>query len=83
MSNGNWHLRDRVRQTIATSSDVPVSYIEGVVDQALGMTMEFVGCSALPALELLDARSTVTGQSLYVVAVDVIERRYRPEPDSN
>ncbi len=83
MPDGNW-LRDRVRHAIVNSSDTPVSSIERTVHQALGMTMELVGCAALPALELLDARSTATGQPLYDVAVDLIERRYLPErPDSN
>jgi hypothetical protein len=77
MPPGDW-LRDRVQHAIVVASDVPVSRGEGIVHQALGMTMEFVGCSALPALELLDAQSTATGQSLFAVAVDVIERRYRP-----
>ena len=73
-------LRDSVRHSIVTSSDMPVSYIEGIVHQALGMTMEFVGCNALPALELLDAQSEGTKRPLISVAVDVIERRYRPKP---
>ena len=79
MPNGTW-LRGRVRHAIVTSSDVPVAYIEGIVRQGLGMTMESVGCSALAALELLDARATATDRPLYLVAVDVIERRHRPEP---
>ena len=83
MPPGDW-LRDRVQNAIVVASDVPVSRREGIVHQALGMTMEYVGCSALRALERLDARTTATGQSLYAVAVDVIERRYQPDRrDSN
>lgn len=79
MPTGDW-LLDRVRHAITVASEVPVPRGERTVHQALGMTMEFVGCNALPALDLLDAQSTATGQSLYAVAVDVIERVYRPEP---
>lgn len=66
-------LRDSVRHSIVTSSDMPVSYVEGIVHQALGMTMESVGCNALPALELLDAQSEGTKRPLVSVAVDVID----------
>lgn len=79
MREGDW-LRDRVRHSIVVASAAPVSFIEGIIHQALGMTMEYVGCSALPALELLDAHATTRGLPLYFVADDVIERRYRPEP---
>lgn len=77
MPDGDW-LWDRVRHAIMVASAAPVSDVEGIVHQALGMTMEDVGCSAMSALELLDARATATGRPLYFVAVEVIERRYRP-----
>lgn len=75
-------LFDRLRHTIVSggAGEAPVSHLDGIIHQALGMTMEYVGCSALPALELLDAQATATHRTLYFVAVEVIERRYLPEP---
>lgn len=73
-------LRERVRHSILHESTALVSDAEGIIHQGLGVTMEYVGCSALQALELLDAQATATDRPLYLVAVDVIERRYRPEP---
>jgi len=43
-------LPERVRHSIGLASTAPVSYIEGIIHQGLGMTMEYVACSALPAL---------------------------------
>jgi hypothetical protein len=49
-----------------------------VVSEAVGMTMEYLNCSSLAALDALTAQSEQTGESLVAVAVDVIDRRYRP-----
>jgi hypothetical protein len=71
-------LYERVRHTIATSADVPVHRVEAIIYQAVGMTMEYLGCSGLLALETLNERSEQTGQPLFGVALDVVHRRFQP-----
>lgn len=56
-------------------------HARAVVYEAIGMTMEYLGCSGLAAFEALNAHSEQTGESLVTVAVDVIDRRYRPGGD--
>jgi hypothetical protein len=64
---------------MTTSSDAPVvAHSEVVVHQAIGMMMQFLGCSKLVALDALAGRAEQTGQPLLVVAVDLVERRFRP-----
>jgi hypothetical protein len=53
-------------------------HAKAVVYEAVGMTMEYMGCSGLAAFEALNAHSEKTGDSLVAVAIDVIDRRYRP-----
>jgi hypothetical protein len=47
------------------------------VHQAIGMTMEYLDCSGLAALEALATRAEATGQSVSDVSTDVVERRFR------
>ena len=53
-----------------------------VVHQAIGMTMEFLGCSGLAAFEALMAQADTTGQTLSDLSSDVVERRFRFPPGS-
>jgi hypothetical protein len=72
-------LYERVRYAIVTSSDAPVADAdEVVVHQAIGMTMEYLGCPGLLALAGLGVRSDQTGQTLLAVAIDVVHGRFRP-----
>ncbi|MDQ1426103.1 MAG: hypothetical protein QOD72_3601 [Acidimicrobiaceae bacterium] len=80
MAGVDWQgLYERVRHAIVTSSDAPVADAdEVIVHQAIGMTMEYLGCPGLLALEDLGVRSDQTGQTLLAVAIDVVQRRFRP-----
>jgi isopentenyl diphosphate isomerase/L-lactate dehydrogenase-like FMN-dependent dehydrogenase len=48
-----------------------------VVHQAIGMTMEYLDCSGLAALEALIAQAGATGQNVSDFSTDVVERCFR------
>jgi hypothetical protein len=71
-------LYQRVRQAITTSSDAPVvAHSEVVVHQAIGIMMQFLGCSNLVALDALAGQGEQAGQPLLAVALD-LGNRFRP-----
>jgi hypothetical protein len=77
VARGSWHgLTERVRHAIATSSDAPVNDpSEIVVHQAIGITMETVGCSNLVALDALVGLAEQRGHPLVAVAVGLVQRQ--------
>lgn len=78
MAGGDWQgLAQRVRHAIATSSHAPVPPQEAVVHQAIGVTMETLGCSNMVALDALVDRMDHTAQRLLAVAVDLVDRQGR------
>ncbi len=62
----------------ALSAELCGDSAPAVMHQAVGMTMEYLDCSGLTALEALHARSEQTGQNILTVAVDVVRCRFRP-----
>jgi len=56
--------------------DPPTSRVV-VVHQAIGMTMEYLDCSGLAAFETLIKQAKATGRSVFDLADDVVERRFR------
>lgn len=48
-----------------------------VVHQAVGMTMEYLQCSASEAYDVLVDRAAATRQGIKFIAGDVVERRLR------
>ena len=59
-------------------TDAPVSGIEAIVHQAVGMTMEYLDCSDFAALEVLRRLSEQRGEHLLGVALDVLHRQIKP-----
>ena len=78
-SEVDWQrLYIRVREALAVSAELCGDSVQAVMYEAVGMTMEYLDCSGLTALEALHARSEQTGQNILTVAVDVVQRRFRP-----
>lgn len=46
-----------------------------VIHQAVGMTMEYLNCTARSAYQVLVDRAAAIGQCIPTVALDVVERR--------
>ena len=78
-SDADWkHLYQRAHYALARSYRLGGEHAVAVVHQAIGMTMEYLDCPSVVALQVLEAQAEQTGQPITTVAADVIERRYRP-----
>lgn len=55
--------------------ETPWSWV--VIHQAIGMTMEYLGCSGLAAFEALIAQADARSQTVSDLSADVVERKFR------